>query len=675
MHYKIRYIVVSVLLLVLCSGTAQKRKPRFINPANMDNSVSPGENFYLYANGNWLKNNPVPASKTSWGSFTLLHEDNTKRLKGLLEETAKYPSRNSKYQKIGDFYSSSMDSLAIERLGHKPVMAHLERIASISDLQGVVDAVTHLRTSGIAYPLFGFYIGQDRKRVDRYIPQFTQGGITLPDRDYYFHNDARSLSIRKAYADYISNLFQLTGTAAQQANQHAETILRLETALAKAQMPRVEMRDPQKTYNKFSIADFSITTPSLDWRNVLQKLKIEGADSVTVNNPAFFKTLDILLTALPVADWRIYLQWNVLKQAAPYLNHEFVRHHFQFTQALTGQKKLTPRWQRMSSLIDNNLGELLGELYVERYFKPEAKQRMLTLVTNLEKAFEGRLKELDWMSDETKKRALEKLASFTKKIGYPEKWRDYSSVTINRNDFLGNIYRTNQWAYEDMINRFGKPIDKTLWGMTPPTINAYYNSVNNEIAFPAGILQFPFFDFDADDAINYGGIGAVIGHEIIHGFDDSGRQYAADGNLKEWWTKEDAERFTDRANKVVELYESFTVLDTLHVNGKLTLGENIADIGGLAIAYEAFKQTRQFKEGKTIDGFTPAQRFFLSWAQIWRINMLPETQAQRILTDPHSPGMYRVNGPLMNMDEFYQAFAIKEGDKMYVPKEKRIRIW
>ncbi|MBD0350166.1 MAG: M13 family metallopeptidase, partial [Flavisolibacter sp.] len=455
----------------------------------------------------------------------------------------------------------------------------------------------------------------------------------------------------------------------------ADAVMRIETALAKAQLSRVEMRDPYRTYNKFAVKDLGDLTPGLNWASLLQQMKVQGADSVLVNNPTFFKTADILLSALPLQDWKSYLRWNILRNAAPYLSSAFVNENFRLTQVLTGQKEQTPRWQRVSNLIDASLGELLGQLYVQKYFKPEAKQRMLDLVNNLQTTFQERIRRLDWMSDETKQRALEKLNAFTKKIAYPEKWKDYEGVTITSTDFLSNVQSANAWRYNDMVSRMGKPVDRTEWGMTPPTINAYYNPSNNEIAFPAGILQFPFFDFGADDAVNYGGIGAVIGHEMTHGFDDQGRQYAASGNLQDWWNKEDAEKFKQRADMVVNQYNAFKVLDTLSVNGRLTLGENLADLGGLSIAYEAFTKTKQYKEGKKIDGFTPAQRFFLSWAQVWRNNALPETEAQLILTDPHSPGMYRCNGAVMNMDPWYDAFAVQPGDKMYKTPEQRIKVW
>jgi putative endopeptidase len=470
-------------------------------------------------------------------------------------------------------------------------------------------------------------------------------------------------------------MFKLVGDDDATAQKKAQEILNLETALAKAQMSRVEMRDPIKTYNKFSIADFNKLTPTLDWKIILTEMKVPNADSILCNNPAFFKTVNSLLSAVPVDTWKAYLQWAVIKNAAAYLSSDFVNRQFKFSQVLSGQKEITPRWQRMSSLVDRNLGELLGQLYVEKYFTDAAKQRMLALVKNIQQTFAERIKRLEWMSDSTKQQALVKLNAIVNKIGFPDKWETYPGVVINRNDLLGSLQSIDEWRYNDNVNRMGKPVDKTKWGMTPPTINAYYNPSNNEIAFPAGILQFPFFDFSADDAVNYGGIAAVIGHELTHGFDDQGRQYAADGNLKDWWTAEDAKKFTERADKVVAQYNAFTVNDTLHVNGNLTLGENLADLGGLNIAYEAFKKTEEGKSDKKIDGFTPDQRFFLSWAQVWRMNILPDYAAQLILVDPHSPGMYRCNGPVQNMDAWYAAFDVKPGDKMYKPESERIKVW
>jgi putative endopeptidase len=651
------------------------KKPKFIDKANMDLSVKPGDNFYLYANGNWIKNNPVPGSKTRWGSFDMLREESSKRLKELLTDAASKSTSSDAMQKIGDFYASGMDSAALEQLSWQPLKADLQTIDDIKDVNGFLSQLAAYRTQGIGGALFGFSIQPDRKNVSVYLPALSQGGTSLPDRDYYLKNDTRSTTIRNAYQKHLQNMFGLIGEDASTAQRHADAIMRIETALAKAQMSRVEMRDPYKTYNKFGVKEFSATTPSIDWSSMLAKMKLNGADSVIVNNPSFFKTVDLLLTALPLEDWKTYMKWHLLNGASGYLSSAFVNENFAFNQVLSGQKEQTPRWQTVSGLIDGSLGDLLGQLYVNKYFKPEAKQRMQDLVNNLQQTLANRIKNLDWMSDETKTKALEKLNAFTKKIAYPDKWRDYNGLVINRNDYLGNARRVSQYAYNEMISRYGKPVDRTLWGMTPPTINAYYNPSNNEIVFPAGILQFPFFDFGADDAVNYGGIGAVIGHEMTHGFDDQGSQFAADGNLKNWWTKEDADKFRQRTTLVVNQYNNFTVLDTVHVNGKLTLGENLADLGGLNVAYEAFTHTKQFKDGKKIDGLTPTQRFFLSWAQIWRSNTLPETAAQLILTDPHSPGMHRANGPIVNMDAWYEAFNIQPGDKMYVAPENRIRIW
>jgi len=652
-----------------------KKKKKFIDPVNMDLSVRPGDNFYTYANGNWVAQHPVPASKTRWGSFDELREENSKRLRILLDEAAANAAKDDKTQKIGDFYASGMDSAAAETLGYTPIRGDLERIAAIRDVDGLLTEIAYQRAQGVGNSLAGISVGPDRKNVTQYIPQVGQGGTTLPDRDNYLKDDARSTTIRKAYGAHMNHLFKMVGRSETDATRAADAVLRIETALAKAQLSRVELRDPYRTYNKFAWKDLSATTPSIDWKKLAEKMNVRNVDSLLVTNPSFLRSVDLMLTAVSLEDWKDYLQWQVLKNSAPWLSNAFVEESFHFNRVLSGQKEQAPRWQRMSALIDGNLGDLLGQLYVEKYFSAAAKQRMQELVNNLQESFGERIKGLTWMSEETKQKALEKLHAFTKKICYPDKWKDYKEITIKRNDLLGNIRRCAIATYNENTAQLGKPVDKTKWTMTPPTINAYYNPSNNEIVFPAGILQFPFFDFDADDAVNYGGIGAVIGHEMTHGFDDQGRQFAADGNLKEWWTRTDADQFKSRADEVVAQYNGFTVLDTLHVNGRLTLGENLADLGGLSIAYEAFSKTPQFKEGKKIDGYTPAQRFFLNWAQVWRMNALPETSAQLILTDPHSPGMYRCNGPLTNIDAWYAAFDIKEGDKMYKAPDKRTRIW
>jgi putative endopeptidase len=668
------FALAGVLLLPVISPAQQTKK--FIDPANMDLSVKPGDNFYLYANGNWIKNTPVPPSKTRWGSFDKLAEESSQALKGLLEDAAANPGKNDLMKRVGDFYASAMDSVAIEKLGYQPIKPYLDDIEKISSKEQLQEKINYLRSRSITGALYNIGVRQDAKDVTKYIIGIGQGGTTLPDRDYYLKNDARNQKIRAEYTNYITKLFTLSGFGEAKAAANASTVLQLETAIAQAQMSRVEMRDPVKLYNKFSVDGLSAKTPNMNWQNILMQLGFKTKqDSLIVSNPKFMVFVDSLLAAAPVNDLKVYLQWGVLKTSAANLSKDFVNANFAFNQVLSGQKEQTPRWQRMSGLIDGQLGDLLGQLYVDKYFNQAAKTRMLELVHNLEATFDSRIKKLDWMSEETKQRALAKLHAFVEKIGFPDKWKNYDGLVIKRDDFLGNIQRCNQWQYQDNVNRLGKPIDKTEWGMTPPTVNAYYNAAKNEIVFPAGILRFPFFDFEADDAINYGGIGAVIGHEMTHGFDDQGRQFDADGNLHDWWTKADADEFKKRADEVVAQYNGYVILDTLHVNGRLTLGENLADLGGLSIAYEAFKNTNQGKSNTQIDAFTPDQRFFLNWAQVWRNNILPEAAAQRILTDSHSPGVHRSNGPLTNIDAFYKAFNVKEGDKMYKAPEKRTKIW
>jgi len=667
--------------LVLSFNVAHSQKKskaapvKYIDKSNMDLSVKPGDNFYEYANGNWLKNNPVPASKTRWGTFDVLRLNSAERLRGLAEEAAAHPEKDSISQRVGDFYASGMDTAAIDKLGYTPIKAELQKLNDISTKQQALNQIAILRTKGLGSPLFRFSVGQDDKDVNTYIPQFSQGGTSLPDRDYYLKNDMRSKTIREAYVSYMTDLFHMTGDNLAQASQKAHDILALETGLAKLQLTRVEMRDPKKTYNKFAVADFSKMTPGFDWKNLMASMKVTGADSILVNNPEFFKGADALFSAVPLDTWKAYLEWRVIESAAPYLSSDFVNRSFEFTKVMTGQKEITPRWQTISSLLDRSLGELVGQLYVKKYFTEAAKQRMLALVQNVQQTFADRINRLTWMSDSTKQQALVKLHAIVNKIGFPDKWETYPGVVIKRNDFYGNVKSVSEFNYNKMAGRMGTAVDKTRWGMTPPTINAYYSAGNNEIVFPAGILQFPFFDFGADDAINYGGVAAVIGHELTHGFDDQGRQFAADGNMRDWWTKADADKFNVLAKKVVEQYDAFTVNDSIHVNGKLTLGENLADLGGLNIAYEAFKKTPEGKSDKKIDGFTPDQRFFLSWAQIWRSNTVPEYASQLILTDPHSPGEARANAPVSNMDSWYKAFDVKPGDKMYKPENERIKIW
>jgi putative endopeptidase len=680
MNMKKYYLIPATAFIMLSSAVfAQQEatKAKVIDPANMDFTTKPGDDFMKYAGGAWLSKNPVPPKETRWGSFTILRDFNVKAVRQILEEAAadKSAQTGSIKKRVGDFYTAAMDSLTVEQVGFTPVKEDYQRAGSVKNSTEVINEITYQRKNAIANPLFGFFVGQDRKHPQNMVVQLTQGGTSMPDRDYYLKSDARSKKIQGAFNTYAVTLFKLAGESDDAAKQKAESIFNLEKRLAAAQMSRVEMRDPYKTYNKFAVSDFGKTAPSIDWTSTLQKLEVTGQDTILVNNPKFFAVADTLLKTAPITDWQTYLQWNVLRSAAPYLSKPFVDANFAYTQALTGQKVMTPRWQRMSNLTDGTIGELLGQLYVEKHFKPAAKARMDELIKNLIKAYEIRIKNLDWMSETTKQKALDKLHAFTPKIGYPSKWRTYDGLEITNKTFYQNLRNAGRWAYTDMISQLGKPVDKTRFGMTPPTVNAYYNPVNNEIVFPAGILQYPFFHAEADDAFNYGAIGAVIGHEISHGFDDSGSQYDKDGTLRNWWTEEDLTKFKARATKLQEQFDSYTVLDSLHVNGKLTLGENIGDLGGLNAAYEAFKMTEQGKSNKKIDGFTPDQRFFLAWAQVWRSNTVSETAAQLIITDPHSPSEYRTIGPLVNMDAWYKAFDIKPNNRLYKKPEDRIKIW
>jgi len=515
----------------------------------------------------------------------------------------------------------------------------------------------------------------DQKNSRMNIANFFQTGLGLPDRDYYFRTDSATLAIQQAYQTYIRKIFTLTGEDSVSAAKKCAAIYALEKNMAGSHRNNVELRDPQSNYHKLAVADLDKKMPLIGWKVFLQSVGV-GQDSVEVGQPAYYQKLNELLKTTPIDTWKAYYRFHVMDDAASALSSDFVNAKFAYAgKALSGQEKLKPRWERMYQVVDNNLGEALGQLYVKKYFTEDAKKRMLELVNNLQMAFSARIERLDWMSDSTKKIAREKLFAFLKKIGYPDKWRDYSKVSISRDTYFANLMACARNEYQYQISKVGQPVDRNEWGMTPPTINAYYNPLFNEIVFPAGILQFPYFDMDADDAINYGAIGMFIGHEMTHAFDDQGAQFDKDGNLKNWWGREDSVKFVAKSNMVIKLYNGFTVLDTLHVNGALTNGENIADIGGLNIAYDAFKMTKQGKDTARIDGLTPDQRFFISYAQGWRDKEKDEAIRQGINTDPHAPSMYRVNGPLMNCPPCYTAFNLQPGDKLYKPDSVRIKIW
>lgn len=664
-----------IWVLTACNSAKTDVKPKeLIEMANIEPAIKPGDDFFLYANGKWLKTATIPATESRVGAMLEMYDGTKARLKGILEEVSNGDKKNGIEQQVGDFYAAGLDSAAIEKLGFEPVKPWLNKIDSLKNAGQIMQFVAEQYTLGNPL-LIGQYVGPDEKNSTKNIAVYYQSGLGLPDRDYYFKTDAATKAIVDAYQHYTSRLFRLTGDDSATASKKVMIVYDLEKKLASSHRSNVELRDPQSNYNKMAVSDLDKQMPVIGWKQLLHNLSV-SSDSVNVSQPAYYAQLNDLLIKTPIDTWKVYLRAHLLHSNATVLSSDFVNANFEYTgKALRGQQQIKSRWERIYQATDANLGEALGQLYVKKYFTEEAKKRMLELVDNLQKAFEGRINKLDWMSDSTKQKAKEKLNSFIKKIGFPDKWRDYSKVTINRQRYFENLLSTGKNEYNYQISKVGKTVDKTEWGMTPPTINAYYNPTFNEIVFPAGILQHPMFDIDADDAINYGAIGMVIGHEMTHGFDDQGAQYDKDGNLKNWWSKEDNERFKAKGTLVADLYSSFVVLDTMHINGRLTLGENMADIGGIAIAYDAFKLTKQGKDTVKIDGYTPDQRFFLSFAQGWRNKIKDESLRQQVNTNPHSPAKYRVWGPLMNFTPFYTAFNVVQGEKMWRHENERIKIW
>lgn len=668
--------VAAVLLYGCTSGSGTAKTGSYLDLSGMDSAVKPNDNFFLYANGTWLKNTEIPASKTGWGSFYIVRDNALHQMKEILDScmNLKDPKKGSIEQQIGDLYASGMDSSAVEQAGIQPLKAELDRISAIKDPQGILDEIAEEYNNGDG-ALFSFYGSPDDKNSMWQMAHFDQGGLGLPNRDYYFKADDNSKKIRDAYLQYVSKILTLSGTDSASAAKKAAGIMTLETALAKASKSPVELRDPEANYHKLTLAELDKMTPNFNWTNLLAKLNVKQ-DTVLVGQPDFYKGVSSLLKSTPLNVWKDYLQYHLVSGYANVLSSAFYNARFDFyNRLLNGQKQPEERWKRMCSLVDGTLGDALGQLYVQRFFPPAAKQRMMDLVNNLQATYRERIKSLDWMSDSTKPKAIDKLNAFMKKIGYPDKWKDYSSIDISRASIVTNLQHIGKWQYQYDLNKIGKVVDRTEWGMTPPTVNAYYNPLFNEIVFPAGILQPPFFFRDADDAVNYGAIGAVIGHEMTHGFDDQGSQYDKNGNLKNWWTPEDKKKFEAKAQQVVDEYNGYVVLDTVHVNGKLTEGENIADVGGLAIAYAAFKNTPEGKSTEKINGLTPDQRFFMSFAQIWRVKNTDARLLWRINNDPHSPEMYRVDGPTSNMQAFYDAFGVKPGDKMFRADSIRVHIW
>ena len=650
--------------------------PRF-SVGYMDRSVEPGADFYRFAAGSWLKANPVPADKSRWSGFEELAERNWRLIQGVLEECTadRHARTGTPKRQVGDFYRSAMDTNRLERLAFKPLAPDLRRIAALKSGDAFIRLVADFHLRGID-ACFNAGVSPDEKNSAVYAFHVGQGGLGLPDRDFYLSDNFAKQ--REAYRAHVARMLSLLGDPEAAAAKAADLILELETTLAKASKSRTELRDPIANYHKLDVASVAATQPNLAWRLYLADLGVGQIKDLVVRQPDFFATLQEQLKSRPLSDWQTYLRWHLVRSSAPYLHRAAEDADFAFYgTVMRGQPQPEPRWQRAAHVIDRNIGEALGQLYVERYFPPAAKARMNELIANLREVFRDRLARLEWMGEATRAKALAKFDRFTQKIGHPDTFRDYSKIRILPGDYLGNLRRCELAESHRQLHRVGQPVDRAEWHMTPQTVNAYFNPSQNEIVFPAGILQPPFFDVDLDDAVNYGAIGVVIGHEITHGYDDQGRKFDADGNLNDWWTEADAKAFDARARKLVEQYNGYEPLPGLHVNGELTLGENIADLGGTSIAYEALQRALKKNPAlrRTIDGFTPEQRFFLSMSQVWRTNWREAELKRRLTLDPHSPGQYRAIGAHVNLIEFYEAFRIEAGAPMWREPQLRARIW
>jgi len=672
----VKVTIVFVLFILLFNCEKQKEELA-INLSNMDTTVNPGDIFYQYVNANWLKNNPVPEDKSYYGAFTELRDKSIEDQKKMINKLIKQKNKEgTNAQKIADFYSLGMDTNKINELGIKPLQKEFDAIESIKTTDNLIDGIAHLHSIGIS-AAYNFDAEQDLKNSEMVITWLDQGGLGLPDRDYYLEDTDRSKEIRKEYVKHIVKMFQLIGLNKDIATQNSLAIMDIETSMARASMSRLKRRNPNNLDHKMTMKELTDLTPNLNWKRYFSQIGLEKIDELNIASPKFISEINNMISEVSIDDWKIYLQWNLINRAANYLNSEIENEDFTFyVKVLSGQDKMKPRWERVLNSTNRAMGFAVGELYVEKYFPPESKERMLKLVMNLKEVLGERIQDLDWMEEKTKEKALEKLGKFNVKIGYPDKWRDYSKLAIENDSYVKNYLRANEFEFNRQLNKIGKPVDKDKWGMYPQTVNAYYHPLLNEIVFPAAILQPPFFYKDADDAVNYGAIGVVIGHEMTHGYDDSGRKFDSNGNLNDWWTKQDAEKFNKRTQVVVEQFNKFTVLDSFNVSGELTLGENLADYGGLTISFNAFMKTFDNKEklGK-IDGFTPEQRFFLSYAKVWRNNIRDKLAQRLIKEDVHSPGKYRVNGGVANIDAWYEAFNIQPEDELYVKKENRLSIW
>ncbi len=675
-----RFCILFVAILFPTLSLGQDR-PSGIDSTGFDSKVRIQDDLFRSVNGTWLDTTEIPSDRSNYGSFTVLADKSDERIKKLIEEIAATSNpAGSDAQKVGDYYTSFMDETTIDARGIKPIEAQIDAIRKVKDKAELTTMLGQLLRVGVGGPV-GFYVDQDDKDATRYLSNIIQSGTTLPDRDYYLKDDEKYIAARKALVDYVQTLLSLSGQ--MDADHAAAEIMALETKLATHQWPRTELRDAEKRYNKHAVADLKKIAAHFDFKRFLEGADVGTIEEINVATPSFFTGFDEVFEEVPLETWKLFLEYNLIDSYAKYLSKPFSDAHFTLHEnVLGGVPQQKPRWRRAVAAIGGegagdfgSLGEVVGKLYVEKYFPPEHKQRMDLLVKNLLKSFELSINELSWMTPETKKAAQGKLSKITTKIGYANKWRDYSKLVVKPDDLCGNVMRSNEVEYGRMIGKLGQPIDREEWGMTPQTVNAYYNPSKNEIVFPAAILQPPFFNPDADDAINYGGIGAVIGHEISHAFDDQGSKYDGDGNMKNWWTKVDEAEFKKLKDRLVSQYSGYEPLPGKKVNGEFTLGENIADLAGLAIAFKAYKISLGDKPAAKLDGFTGDQRFFVGWSQVWRRKYRDEDMVRRLVTDPHSPSYFRANGPVTNIDAFYDAFSVSTNDRLFKPESERIRIW
>ena len=665
-------LTITLVSFVACQTSTTEKS--FIAINGIDSTRQPGDNFFNYVNAKWYDTAQIPASQSGVGAYRFMNFQQRLKLQSILDSVSKSNNApGSLEQKIGDFFASGMDTNIINQRGFEPLKTGLDRINGITSISGMITFMAEEgKLSNVS--LISFQVYPDQENSSMNMGHISQAGIGMPDRDYYFKTDSASVSIQQAYKKYLADLFTLTGSDSVLAQKNAALVYSIEKQLAASHKTNIETRDVKGNFHKMALADLNKQQGNIGWTTYFNTLGA-SMDSLNVAQPRYYDKVNTLLKSIPLGDWKIYLKANYISSYADYLSKPFVDASFEYNKALTGQAVQRSRGEMMASAVDNYLGQALGQLYVKLYFPESAKTRMLELVNNLQKAFSNRVDQLNWMSDSTKQKAKEKLFAITKKIGYPEKWRDYSHVTVVRNKYFENVVSAAANNFQYNLAKLGKPVDKTEWFTTPSTVTAYNNPYANEIVFPAGILQSPYFDNNADDALNYGGIGMVIGHEMTHTFDDQGAQFDKDGNVKNWWTPQDYEKFKAKTQQVIDLYNKFTVLDSIHVKGPLTVGENTADISGVAVALDAFKMTKQGQDTTRIGGFTPIQRFFFSVAWIWRVKMKDEYLCYWINNDPHSPPMWRVNGPLMNNPAFYSAFNVKPGEMMYLDNDKRIKIW